>query len=637
MMKTKLFLALAAGLMVASCAQKESPEVLPEVVDHDQTRYLSVSLSSPKAETKTFNDGDATEHKVNSLYFVFYDESGKALDSKSFSDADFENSTLDDKFENEGGSVTKFWTSVVPVNLKQGDNVPAYVMCFVNPINFKGIADMSLNQISQEYRQAVRSDKGFPMTNSVYYGVDPITGVEGRMRATPIVASKLFDSEANAKKAAEAGETLDIYVERYAAKLSVEMAADAVQNVTIGEGEGNTHTLKFVPEFWRPNAIDENMFITKMFGTAGQANGAFDFSKIPTMTEMNDAFDEYNTSTGAWKDWNDSGNFRSYWACSPSYFNNDYPYVSDDVDDLENREGEDVEPSKHAYALKYFSYNEIKDTKNSGAISYAAGFNPANVFYSRETTANIKAIRNTATGNPAATVSSIVVVGKYLVDGATTTSTFYIDKANNRYYADEAAVKTVLAQRQRLVYMNDPEGKKVLVDDPSYYVLEHPKKAVRSETKVAGRYVTLQIGAANDALYVYSSAANEGKGGYVQVTAANLAEVNKQLWAQVNTVEMFKDGLAFFYIPVRHLGFKEARCMTEDKKAYVWENSEIGDYGIVRNHAYSVKINSITGLGTGLRDENQPIIPPKDEVNYYIAAKLNILAWNVVPEWSVDL
>lgn len=623
MMKTKLFLALAAGLMVASCAQKESPEVLPEVVDHDQTRYLSVSLSSPKAETKAFDDGALAEHKVNSLYFVFYDESGKALDSKSFSDADFEDETLNDQFDPEGGNVTKFWTSVVPVNLKQGDNVPAYVMCFVNPINFEGIAEMSQDQISQQYRQEVRSDNGFPMTNSVYYGVDPITGVEGRMRATPIVSTALFDTEAKAKEAADAGKTLDIYVERYAAKLSVEMAADAVKDVTI-----DGHTLKFVPEFWRPNAIDENMFITKMFGTAGTASGAFDFSKIPTKAEMTAAFDKYNTSTGAWKDWNDSGNSRSYWACSPSYFNNDYPYVSDDVDDLENREGED--PSKHAYALKYFSYNEITDTKNSGAISYAAGFNPANVFYSRETTANIKAIRNTATGNPAATVSSIVVVGKYLVDGAETASTFYIDKANNKYYADEAAVKTVLASRQKLVY-KDSKGKEVA--DASYFVVEHPKKAVRGETKVGGRYVTLQIKGANDALYVYSSAAND----YVQVTAANLAEVNKQLWAQVNTVEMFKDGLAFFYIPVRHLGFKDARCMTEDKKAYVWENSEIGDYGIVRNHAYSVKINSISGLGTGLRDENQPIVPPKDEVNYYIAARLNVLAWNVVTNWSVDL
>lgn len=628
MMKTKLFLALAASLMVASCAQKESPEVLPEVVDHDQTRYLSVSLSSPKAETKAFDDGLDAESTVKNLYFVFYDKDGKALDYAYFSDKDFENN-LDNQFtpdeETPGTSnVTKFWKSVVPVNLKQGDNVPAYVMCFINPIKTEGLTELSLAAVSQQKRSSVR-DTGegyFPMSNSVYYGTDPITGVHGRMRATPIVSTKLFDTEKKALEAS-AGEILDIYVERYAAKLSVGMAATAVSEITF-----DGHELKFVPEFWRPNAIDTETFITKMFGTSGTADGAFDFSKTPTTAEMEAAFNNYNTSTEAWKAWNDSGNFRSYWACSPSYFKNDYPYVSDDVDDLENREGED--PSKHAYALKYFSYNEIK----TDGIAYANGFNSENVFYSRETTASIEAIRNTATGNPAATVSSIVVVGKYHVDNEENTHTFYIDKANGDYYADEADVRMILAGRQRVVY-EDPQGSKPAPAD--WFVVEHPKKAVRGETKVAGRYVTIQLATAQG--YVYDMTADNGKGAYVPLTSAKLAEVNKQIWSQANTVEMFKDGLAFFYVPVRHLGFNATRethpNMVDGK--YVWENSEIGDYGIVRNHAYNVTINSIKGLGTGLRDENQPIVPPKDEVNYYIAARLNILAWNVVPQWSVDL
>ena len=181
----------------------------------------------------------------------------------------------------------------------------------------------------------------------------------------------------------------------------------------------------------------------------------------------------------------------------------------------------------------------------------------------------------------------------------------------------------------------DPQGSKPAPAD--WFVVEHPKKAVRGETKVAGRYVTIQLATAQG--YVYDITADGGKGAYVPLTSAKLAEVNKQIWSQANTVEMFKDGLAFFYVPVRHLGFDATRAQhpNMDDGKYVWENSEIGDYGIVRNHAYSMTINSITGLGTGLRDENQPIVPPKDEVNYYVAARLNILAWNVVPQWSVDL
>ena len=68
-MKTKLFLGLAAGILLASCAQKENltPSV-SGVVEFDQTRYLSVSLSSPASATKGFEDG---ERKI--IYaFYFY-------------------------------------------------------------------------------------------------------------------------------------------------------------------------------------------------------------------------------------------------------------------------------------------------------------------------------------------------------------------------------------------------------------------------------------------------------------------------------------------------------------------------------------------------------------------------------------
>ena len=65
--------------------------------------------------------------------------------------------------------------------------------------------------------------------------------------------------------------------------------------------------------------------------------------------------------------------------------------------------------------------------------------------------------------------------------------------------------------------------------------------------------------------------------------------------------------------------------------------SRRGDFGVVRNHVYTLKVNKITGLGVGLNSPDQPIVPPMDPDNYYIAARLNILAWRVVPEQGVDL
>ena len=178
-MKTKLFLGLAAGILLASCAQKENltPSV-SGVVEFDQTRYLSVSLSSPASATKGFEDGDASESVVKELIFVFYDKDGNPTGNlKTFHDNE-----LDNAFKPSGNAnVTKFWTSVVPIEMLQGQTVPAYVMCYVNPIDSRNLSSSSLLDVEASKRQAVvGNDNTFPMTNSVYYGTDPLTGQIGR-------------------------------------------------------------------------------------------------------------------------------------------------------------------------------------------------------------------------------------------------------------------------------------------------------------------------------------------------------------------------------------------------------------------------------------------------------------------------
>lgn len=618
-MKTKLFLGLAAGMLLASCAQKEN--LTPSgsgVVEFDQTRYLSVSLSSPASATKVFEDGDASESVVKELIFVFYDKDGNPTGNlKTFRDDD-----LDNTFRpSDNPNVTKFWTSVVPIEMLQGQTVPAYVMCYVNPIDSKGLSTSSLLDIEASKRQAVISNDGtsFPMSNSVYYGTDPLTGRVGRLMATPVKSDQLFDSESAAQAAAENGQALDIYVERYAAKIGIDLPSNAIQDYEI-----DGHSLTFVPEFWRPNAIDEDMFVTKTFGLRPAEGEEFDPTKTPSYDEMNKAF-----AAPGWTAWNDEPNHRCYWACSPSYYNNTYPRVSDDINDLEGTVTE--------YSLKYFSYNDIAADANSK--KYENGFSTNDVkgyFYSRETTTAVEAINDVKNGNPAAAVASAVIVGHYLVDGQAA-STFYLDTHNKKYYGTEAAAKAMLLSRQGVVF-TDAEGNNVAgAESAAFFTVEHPKSDVRGETPVAGRYVTLQLTeSAIGNLYIYGGTDGTRDVVYTAVTENNIAEVNKQLWAQVNTLEIFNNGRGFFNIPIRHLGFDAARCITADGK-YDWEKACRGDYGIVRNHVYSINVTGIKGLATGLRSDDQPIVPPKDDVNYYVAARLNILSWNVVNAWDVEL
>lgn len=83
-----------------------------------------------------------------------------------------------------------------------------------------------------------------------------------------------------------------------------------------------------------------------------------------------------------------------------------------------------------------------------------------------------------------------------------------------------------------------------------------------------------------------------------------------------------KDGMAYYFIPIRHLG-------TDPKK--------VGYYGIVRNHVYSINIQNMFGFGTPVYDPDKvidPIIPSNEAT--YLAARINVLSWRVV-KYNADL
>lgn len=90
---------------------------------------------------------------------------------------------------------------------------------------------------------------------------------------------------------------------------------------------------------------------------------------------------------------------------------------------------------------------------------------------------------------------------------------------------------------------------------------------------------------------------------------------------QGTPAEVRKGGMAYYYTTIKHLG----------------EKGKLGEYGIVRNHSYQISINSIKGFGTPVYNPEKiivPAIPSNDKT--YLAAKINVLSWRVVPS-TVDL
>ena len=663
----------AIGLTACSNEMPVMDENL--TAEADETRFISIQISAPSdAGTRAFENGSSNESYIDRLDFFFYDALGNPTSTPVMMDINDIKKEVEDgnaffpDANTSGNNVTRVFTSVVPANLTQGQNLPSQVICIVNGQgdNMTELKTKTLDQLVEYERDYVRTGNFFRMSNSVYYGQNILTGqANQRLCATPInVNTQLFGTRDEALDAVKNsqdddvnndGALVDIYVERLAAKVGLQMGANVVQDYTLTNSTGGTVTLTFVPQYWAMNATDKTVYLTKRYGVEN-ADG---INQTPNYTDINNALT--NGSTNPW--WNDPTNFRSYWGTSPSYFDNEYPDVSDDINDLNGY--------THDYSVRYRTYNEVvaqanrsdadagiggigKQALEIGENGFTLGTGNATLgetpvttstgyIYAFETTASRYRINDVANNNPAAVVASAVVVGKYSVNGnpVAANSAFYIDRnagTNGTYYATADLVKAQLASRQRIVFSSRTgSSADRLTATDTRFVIKHPDLAVRNlaGTKLAGRLVTLQLSndLAGDPIYYYHLN-EDGTGNYEQVTTENLNEVNAQLLA-VGYMDMFNEGLGFYSVPIRHLRWNDA--LYNATTGYDWAAMPSGALGVVRNHVYNLTINSISGLATALRSPDQPIVPAKEEANQYIAARLNVLAWNVVNSWSVNL
>lgn len=669
-MKKGLLLSGAIGLLalgLASCSSDEPLGYQDQKVEKSETRYLSVALCNPTSNVSrageedevNFEAGTVKENYIKSLYFVFYDGSGAPVGTPVV--------LGDDDLTSANGwisggptdpaadvNVGKFWQSTIPVAMSQGENKPVYVMCYVNPINQEGLTTMTLDEVETASRDKVISGDGyFAMSNSVFYGDNAITGqTQVRMMATPLVGDILAATPEEAEK----NPAVNIYVERYAAKLGLKMAPGALsEGYPVVLADGTSTKIVFTPTYWRTNAVDKTTFITKGFNVAGEGGSV---GAPATYAQMYTAFSTSGMPGDGITGWNDSQNNRSYWACSPSYYASRYPSCSDDV--LE---------ATTPYDVNYYTYEQIStdNDPNNPPVAWDAtnGFsysldNGTGYFYSRETTASIAMLRGQTTENDVTTTipnfnnkavpASIVIVGNYKLQGATGTPTFYLYGKKNTVdvcYTSESSVEDALIANQHVIFSNI-EGT-TYATNRNNFIVKHPSKNVRTipaagdqparEEKVPGRLVTIQIDETNvpTGLFFYNG------DNIVPVTENNVVAANRLLWKSASTAQMFYNGLAFFAIPIRHLGWDDDVDLIENAAdtgrpySINWPNLRIGDLGMVRNHVYTYEVTGVTGLGIGLSSLDQPIVPPMDPDDYYISVKLNILSWRVVPTHKVTL
>lgn len=127
---------------------------------------------------------------------------------------------------------------------------------------------------------------------------------------------------------------------------------------------------------------------------------------------------------------------------------------------------------------------------------------------------------------------------------------------------------------------------------------------------------TLRTLAADETLQKKTGTTEE-ESSYTNVTKETFQNLMNEEPAQIR-----KDGKAYYFIPIRHLGT---------------DPTKVGYYGIVRNHVYSINIQNMYGFGTPVYDPDKtidPTIPSNDAT--YLAARINVLSWRVV-KYNADL
>lgn len=97
---------------------------------------------------------------------------------------------------------------------------------------------------------------------------------------------------------------------------------------------------------------------------------------------------------------------------------------------------------------------------------------------------------------------------------------------------------------------------------------------------------------------------------------------NKVLAAiESDKAEIRKDGRAYYYVPIKHLGSTDTYA------------DAIAEYGIVRNHFYKITLSGIKGFGTPVYDPTKVVVPAVPTYqDTYLAARVQVLQWRVVTQ-----
>lgn len=591
---SKLAFGVAALALAASCSNDEPAVNGGTQIPEGQQAFLRVNVQSAGEFSRStviggYEYGDAQEHKVNNAHFFFFDANGIYVGTANIWKDGGPGNTPN--IEYMGGNV------IVLDNLTSNE-YPNYVLTVLNkPTSFTPRAGQSAAEVTRELAE-FGSLGAFVMSTSSYY--TPAANVTAdshhnnafpyltKLNTTDFISKAVGTTPTDAEIA---GATpVEIYVERLAAKVQLNVIADATITVdgnklfkldaTIA-GENN-------PELGNDPLAGQNIYVRiDGWDLNNTVNKSYIAKQLLPGWETTAPFDDWQP---AYTD------HRSFWAESYVYDANGAAPAASKFNARVSGNKLTVKVGDVAYCNENTNVPEAIGTGSGDAYT----INPSLV-----TSVYVKATVTDKDNNP--------------LDLIRHNGLLYTSKQFKLYLMGAMSANDDM---KFYIQSVDAEGKTVYTQLGSTEAELSDFKLV-SDGTVGG--VKLDYAPAAEPEGLVKRTGGNATDGYTYAPA-HVADVKSALVTfQANIkIESFENGM-YYRIPVEHFANNGTDQMARDHEGY---------FGVVRNHWYKVNISNVLQLGHGIFDPDKEIVDTKEDPkeNYFLVTRINILSWKVITQ-----
>lgn len=570
----KILKSIAVGVFALAFAACSSNEPENNEQNPEGNQFMSISLGMASTGSRAATDGgyvygSEAESSVKLANSIFL-----------FYDATGNYLTSGTMIDNTGTGfldLTETATAGNSVEKKSNATIvlgptkvkPTQVLAVLNYADIASLKDKTLAEVLSTVENVAVSET--PAKGDLILTNSVYSDGTKVINATPITAANICESES-----AALANPVDIYVERTVAKLSMVPAATVTE-------EGGKYVF---------NITSEDVYVDNAKVKARVVVDGWHENAINESGYLVKNVDNTWLTTAPFTGWNSAAEYRCFWSKDENY-----DAVGSEAYDFNKTKANQVGTYQN---LEYFSWNEA-------AAGYHAGYIHANTVapaaqkglaeqYTNVTTMLIAAHLEVSTDDGATWKNEDL----FRKDGVFYTETAYRTRIINaltgklRWKNTANGVYTNLAPADvTLAYSTSHTNKSVVkvtvssVNTPAGCILQQNNGTVWSDVDAATYVSTVSVSISNNASTL------------------------------ITDVTGWKDGACYYQVPIEHLTSTDANPF----------------WGVVRNHCYELTLSSISRIGSAIwdKDEELVIIPGK-ETNYYVAARLNILAWKSIKQ-----